>query len=201
MKILKIHKLQPDRSKHYKIISNAPYSSKPFQQYPVPTKQTKHKKSKLLVGTRDLRSKISILKKWKKNNTGIGPVKWNCLVHTNKIVFKKKRKGREKKKTVMKTAAKYFSTQKKKISMLLIFSTSQIFNNSRSEPSDVTGFPFSRRSIWRSKLTCSSAELARTQNPLPKLACVSPPPRPAGTFQARCGSFRDLDRQTHRQGN
>jgi hypothetical protein len=49
----------------------------------------------------------------KKNNIGIGPVKWNCLVHINKIVPKKKRKGG--KKTVMKTAAKYFSTQKKKI--------------------------------------------------------------------------------------
>jgi hypothetical protein len=49
--------------------------------------------------------------------------------------------------TVMKTAAKYFSTQKKKISVLLIFSNSQISNNSRSEPSDVTGFLFSRRSI------------------------------------------------------
>jgi hypothetical protein len=31
--------------------------------------------------------------------------------------------------------------------------------------------------------------------------CVSSPPRPAlgaGTFQARCGSFQDLDRQTNR---
>jgi hypothetical protein len=44
------------------------------------------------VGTCDLRSKISILKNEKKN-TGIGPVKWNCLVHTNKIVPKKKKKG------------------------------------------------------------------------------------------------------------
>jgi hypothetical protein len=50
----------------------------------------------------------------KKKNIGIRLVKWNCLVHTNKIVPKKKRKG-GKKKTVMKTAAKYFSTQKKKI--------------------------------------------------------------------------------------
>jgi hypothetical protein len=32
----------------------------------------------------------------KKNNNGIGPVKWNCLVHTNKIVPKKKRKGEKK---------------------------------------------------------------------------------------------------------
>jgi hypothetical protein len=74
---------------------------------------------------------------------------------------------------VMKTVAKYFSTQKKKISVLLIFSTqkkkisvllifstqkkkilvllifsnSQISNNSRFEPSDVTRFPFSRHSI------------------------------------------------------
>jgi hypothetical protein len=37
------------------------------------------------------------IKKIKKNNTGIGPVKWNCLVYTNKIVPKKKRKGRKKK--------------------------------------------------------------------------------------------------------
>jgi hypothetical protein len=29
----------------------------------------------------------------KKKNTGIGPIKWNCLVHTNK----KKRKGGKKK--------------------------------------------------------------------------------------------------------
>ncbi len=54
----------------------------------------------------------------------------------------------------MKTIAKYFSTQKKKISVLLIFSNSQISNNSRFEPSDVTRFPFSCRSIWRPKLTC-----------------------------------------------
>jgi hypothetical protein len=64
------------------------------------------------VGTCDLWSKISILKKLKKNNTGFGPVKWNCLVHTNKIVPKKKRKARGKK-TAMKTTTKYFSTQKK----------------------------------------------------------------------------------------
>ncbi len=63
------------------------------------------------------------IKKMEKKNTGIGPVKWNCLVHTNKVVPKKKRKG-GKKKTIMKTATKYFSTQKKKISMLLIFSNS-----------------------------------------------------------------------------
>jgi hypothetical protein len=37
------------------------------------------------------------IKKMKKNNTGIGPVKRNCLVHTNKIVPKKKRKGGRKK--------------------------------------------------------------------------------------------------------
>jgi hypothetical protein len=53
------------------------------------------------------------IKKMKKNNTKIGPVKWNCLVHTNKIVPKKKRKG-GKKKTVMKTTAK-ISPPKKKI--------------------------------------------------------------------------------------
>jgi hypothetical protein len=58
----------------------------------------------------------------KKKNTGIGPVKWNCLVHINKIVPKKKIKGGKKKETVMKTTAKYFSTQKKKISVLFIFS-------------------------------------------------------------------------------
>jgi hypothetical protein len=86
------------------------------------------------------------IKKMKKNNTGIGPIKWNCLVHTNKIVPKKKRKGR-KKKDGYENNSKYFSTQKKKISMLLIFSNSQISNNSRSEPSEVTGFPFSSRSI------------------------------------------------------
>jgi hypothetical protein len=86
------------------------------------------------------------IKKMKKN-TGIRLVKWNCLVHTNKIVPKKKRKRGKKKETVMKTAAKYFSTQKKKISVLFIFSNSQISNNSRFEPSDVTGFPFSRYSI------------------------------------------------------
>jgi hypothetical protein len=147
----------------------------------------------------------------------------------------------------MKTTAKYFSTQKKKISMLLIFSNSQIFNNSRYEPFDVTWFPFSRRSIWRPKLTflqrwargntkppsqaCVwlSATTTRTWRWNisgqvrfilgPRFchrqivcagrwriqrACVSSPPRPApgvGTFQARCDSFRDLDRQTHRQGN
>jgi hypothetical protein len=58
----------------------------------------------LLVGTRDLWSKISILKKWKKNNIGIGPVKWNCLVHINKIIPKKKRKekGGEKKRRLWK---------------------------------------------------------------------------------------------------
>jgi hypothetical protein len=54
----------------------------------------------------------------------------------------------------MKTTTKYFSTQKKKISVLLIFSNIQISNNSQFEPFDVTGFPFSRRSIWRPKLTC-----------------------------------------------
>jgi hypothetical protein len=147
----------------------------------------------------------------------------------------------------MKTSAKYFSTQKKKISVLLIFSNSQISNNSRSEPSDVTGFPFSRYSIWRPKLTCLQ-RWARGNTKPPSQACVclsatttrtwcwnisgqvrlilwprfchrqticagrrriqqvcvSPPPRPTpgvGTFQARCGSFQDLDRQTHRQGN
>jgi hypothetical protein len=41
---------------------------------------------------------FDIKKKRKKNNTGIGPVKWNCLVHTNKIVPKKKRKEGGKKK-------------------------------------------------------------------------------------------------------
>jgi hypothetical protein len=55
--------------------------------------------------------KISILKKWKKNNTGIGPVKWNCLVHTNKIVPKKKRKG---KKNGYENISKIFLHPKKK---------------------------------------------------------------------------------------
>jgi hypothetical protein len=99
----------------------------------------------------------------------------------------------------MKTTSKYFSTQKKKISVLLIFSNSQISNNSRSEPSDVTGFPFSRRSIWRPKLTSLQCWTRGNTKP-PSQACVclsttttSPD---AGTFQARCGSFRNLDRQT-----
>jgi hypothetical protein len=106
------------------------------------------------------------------------------------------------------------------INRLLIFSNSQISNNSQSEPSDVTRLPFSRRSIWRPKptspffchqgtppvrsininqsepfdetkfpfcvvrsedvnLSAYSVELARTQNPLPKRTCVSPPPWPA----------------------
>ncbi len=121
------------------------------------------------MGTRDLRSKISILKKWKENNIGIGPVKWNCLVHINKIVPKKK-----KKETVMKTTAKYFSTQKKKILVLLIFSNNQISNNSRSESSDVTGFPFSRRSIWRPKFTCLQCWARRnTKPPSQAYVCLS----------------------------
>jgi hypothetical protein len=139
----------------------------------------------------------------------------------------------------------YFSTQKKKISMLFIFSNSQISNNSRYEPSDVIGFPFSRRLIWRSKLTCLQRWARGNTKPpsqacvclsttttrtwcwnisdqvrlisKPRFdhrqtvcagrrriqrACVSPPSRPApgaGTFLTRCGSFQDLNRQTHRQ--
>jgi hypothetical protein len=38
---------------------------------------------------------------------------------------------------------------------MLIFSNSQNFNNSWSESSDVIGFPFSHRSIWRPKPTSS----------------------------------------------
>jgi hypothetical protein len=143
----------------------------------------------------------------------------------------------------MKTTAKYFSTQKKKISVLLT-NNSQISNNSRSEPFDVIGFPFSRCSIRRPKLICLQRWARGNTKPpsqacvclstittrtwrwsisgqvrfisRPRFyhkqavcagrrriqrACVSPPPRPApgaGTFQARCGSFRDLDRQTDR---
>ncbi len=79
--------------------------------------------------------------------------------------------------------------------MLLIFSNSQISNNSRSESSDVTGYPFHAVRSEDLNLPAYNAELAGTQNPLPKLACVFPPPRLAPcarTFQARCGSFRDL---------
>jgi hypothetical protein len=71
----------------------------------------------------------------------------------------------------MKTITKYFSTQKKKISVLLIFSDNQISNNSRTESSDVTGFPFSRRSIWRPKLTCLQRWTRGNTKP-PSQACV-----------------------------
>jgi hypothetical protein len=71
----------------------------------------------------------------------------------------------------METTAKYFFTQKKKISMMLIFSNNQISNNSRFESSDVTGFPFSRRSIWRPKLTCLQC-WARGNTKPPSQACV-----------------------------
>jgi hypothetical protein len=125
----------------------------------------------ILVGTRNLQSKFSILKKWKKNNTGIGPVKWNCLVHTNKIIPKKKRKGEKKKDDYENSSKIFLPPKRKKISMLLIFSNSQIFNNSRSEPSDVTRFPISRRSIWRPKLTYLQRWAHKNTKP-PSQACV-----------------------------
>ncbi len=66
------------------------------------------------MGTRDLQSKISILKKWKKNNIGIWPVKWNCLVHTNNIVPKKKKKRGKKKKNDYENNNKIFLHPKDK---------------------------------------------------------------------------------------
>jgi hypothetical protein len=50
----------------------------------------------------------------KKKNTGIGPVKWNCLVHTNKIVPKKKRKGGKKRKDGYENSSKIFLHPKEK---------------------------------------------------------------------------------------
>jgi hypothetical protein len=51
----------------------------------------------------------------KKNNTRIGPVKWNCFVHTNKIVPKKKRKrGKKKKKKGYENSSKIFLHPKEK---------------------------------------------------------------------------------------
>ncbi len=81
----------------------------------------------------------------------------------------------------MKTTTKYFSTQKKKILVLLIFSNSQIFNNRQSEPSDVTRFPFSRCSIWRPKLTCLQ-HWARGNTKPPSQACVCLSTTPTRTW-------------------
>jgi hypothetical protein len=51
----------------------------------------------------------------KKKNTGIGPVKWKCLVHTNKIVPKKKRKGGKKRDDYENNSKKFLHPKEKDI--------------------------------------------------------------------------------------
>ncbi len=84
MKILKIHKLQPYRSKHYKITSNAPYSSKPFRQYP-PNKQNTTNQN-YLVPSGTLRFKLRF---WPFRRTSIPKYLPSLIVRICKILHTK----------------------------------------------------------------------------------------------------------------